>query len=754
MLGTSLACSNPRPARWLGVMLAGATAGLIPCLSLSATGAPSFDHEVMAVLSRAGCNMGACHGNLNGKGGLQLSLRGQDPRHDYLALTHDAAGRRISRNDPEQSLALLKPTSEVPHQGGQRIRLGSREYDIVRGWIAAGTPGPDPQAARLQRLEVSPTSVVVDGQTAPSVQIVATAIFDDGTQRDVTELATYETSNFVASVGPSGRVERQRNGETTVAVRYLSAQVCVRIAFIPHADGIVGSALEPHNWIDTSIDRKLRQLQIEPAMVASETVLLRRLSLDILGRLPTALEAQEYCQDHRPDKRDRLLDRLLARPEFVDHWSLKWSDLLRNDEKLLDAKGVRVFHQWIRDCLAEDLPLDEFVRRLVAARGSTYEQPPANYYRALRDPLTRGETTAQLFLGVRLQCAKCHNHPFDVWTQDDYYNWAGVFARIEYEIIENNPQDKLDKQEFVGEQKVVMKDEGEVTNARTGEPATPHFLGADGAHVEAEQNRLEQLALWLTDPANRDFAQAQANRIWYHMMGRGLVDPIDDFRVTNPASHPELLDALARELVDSGYNLRHLIRLIASSRAYQASTWQDDQDTLAVDNYAGVAPRRLSAEQLLDAQCQVLGIPADFNGYPRGTRAMQLAGAQAVRARKNPPSDDDRFLATFGKPARLMSCECERSSETTLSQAFYLINGPALQQRIEHPNNRPMDWLNSGRDDRELVKQLFWTTLTRGPTDAELAACVAYLQSASSRTVALQDLVWATLNAKEFLFRP
>jgi hypothetical protein len=754
MFATFATCPERRATWTAAAFLAGSILGL--WLPLPAAAAPSFDHEVMAVLSRAGCNTGACHGNLNGKGGMQLSLRGQDPWHDYFALTHDAAGRRIDRNDPEQSLALLKPTSSVPHQGGQRIRPGSLEYEILRRWIAAGAPEPDPNAARLEQLDVAPSRAVVRGADAAPIQLAVTATFNDGTQRDVTELATYEVSNFVASVSPAGEVQRQRDGEATVAVRYLTGQVCVRLAFIPATDNFVWQAPAPQNWIDTQIDRKLHDLQIVPTATASDAVVLRRLYLDLLGRLPTAVEAQEYCRDGRRDKRERLIEQLLARPEFVDHWALKWSDLLRNDEKVLDSTGVRVFHQWIRDCLADDLPLDEFVRQLLTAQGSTYEQPPANFYRALRDPLTRGETAAQLFLGVRLQCAKCHNHPFDVWTQDNYYNWASVFARIDYEIIENKPQDKLDKHEFIGEQKVVWKSEGEVTNARTGKPATPQFLGSDGNGIAAEpdRERLEELAHWLTDPANSDFARAQANRIWYHMMGRGLVDPIDDFRVTNPASHTELLDALAGELVVSGYNLRHVIRLIASSRTYQASTWPDDQDVLAIDNYAGVAPRRLTAEQLLDAQCQVLGIPAEFNGYPRGTRAIQLAGAQALRSRKNPPSDDDRFLATFGKPARLMSCECERSSETTLTQAFYLINGPALQRRIEDANNRPLSWLNSGLDDQQLVEQLFWSALNRAPSRSELTASVAYLQRATSRAAAFQDLVWATLNAKEFLFRP
>jgi hypothetical protein len=437
----------------------------------------------------------------------------------------------------------------------------------------------------------------------------------------------------------------------------------------------------------------------------------------------------------------------------VDLWALKWSDLLRNEEKLLDTQGVATFHRWIRHCLAEDMPLDEFVRQLVASRGSTYKSPPANYYRALRDPLSRGETTARLFLGVRLECAKCHNHPFDVWTQDDYYSWAGNFARIDYEIVENNRKDQYDKHEFVGEQIVVLKDEGEVTNARTGATAAPRLLGDQVVATDGQPDRLTQLAAWLTAPQNKHFARAQVNRIWFHLMGRGLVEPIDDFRVTNPASHPELLEALADELIASGYDLRHMLRLIATSRAYQAATLADDQQLMAVENYAGVAPRRLAAEQLLDSQCQVLGVVASFAGYPAGTHATQLAGAQLTKTRDRTPSEDDRFLSLFGKPPRLMSCECERTSDTTLSQAFYLISGAALQQRIEHPGSRLQAWLRAGTSDEQLVQQLFWTALTRQPSEQEMSACRHHLQAAPSRLQALQDLAWAVLNAKEFLFR-
>ncbi len=443
----------------------------------------------------------------------------------------------------------------------------------------------------------------------------------------------------------------------------------------------------------------------------------------------------------------------MARPEFADHWALKWSDLLRNEEKLLDAQGVQVFHKWIRECFAENVPLDQFVRELVTAQGSTYESPAANFYRALRDPLTRGETTARLFLGVRLECAKCHNHPFDHWTQDDYYAWASVFARIDYEIIENNRKDRFDQQEFVGEQRVLHRDEGKVTNARTGRAEPPRFLAHERARPESGRDPLDAMARWLTAPSNRAFAQAQANRIWYQLMGRGLVDPVDDFRVTNPASHPELLKLLARELVESGYDMRHVIREIMLSATYQSGTLADDQDALMTDNFAGVAPRRLSAEQLLDAQCRLLGTEPEFNGYARGVRAGQLAGIQRVRWREKSPSDDDRFLVVFGKPQRLMSCECERSDDTTLSQAFNLINGSALQRRLQDRQNCFSQWIDAGWDNGRVIDELFWAALSRPPTPIELQTALHHLDATDSRREALVDLAWALVNAKEFLFR-
>jgi hypothetical protein len=719
--------------------------------------APSFDHDVMPVLSRVGCNLGTCHGNLNGKGDLRLSLRGQDPWQDYLALTQELGARRLNRQEPASSLMLLKPTAAVPHQGGQRLVVGSHEYQILADWIRAGAPGPDPDAARVRQLLIEPSGLVVR-RGDQAIPLTVVAVFDDGQQRDVTSLCSYEASNYVASVTPDGQIRRLKPGESSIAVRYLDQQRSIRVAFVPEtADRAAGDERAmpeaARHWIDQAIVAKQQALGLPRGEIASDAVFVRRAFLDTLGQLPTADESRAFGEDPDAEKRVKLIDQLLARPEFADHWAMKWSDLLRNEEKLLDATGVERFHDWIRDAIAQNIGIDRFVAELVTGKGSTYENPPANFYRALRDPLERGEAAARLFLGVRLQCAKCHNHPFDHWTQDDYYDWAAVFARIDYEIVENNRKDKFDQQEFVGEQRVVENAELHVTNPRTGQHASPRFLVAETRRLDPQRDRLQQLADWLTGPDNRAFAQAQANRIWYHLFGRGLVEPLDDFRVTNPASHPELLDRLAEELVASHFDLKHLVRQIMLSRTYQAAPLEDDQNLLAAENYGGIAPRRLTAEQLLDAQCQVLGVNAQFNGYQTGTHAVALAGVQRIRPREKSPSDDDRFLTLFGKPPRLMNCECERSDDTTLAQAFNLMNGPGLQQRLRTPENRLGQWLDRGLPGRQVVDELFWTALGRAPSAVELEAATEYLERSDDRRAALEDLAWAILNAKEFLFR-
>jgi hypothetical protein len=722
-------------------------------VSLSASDEPvSFRNDVMAVLSKAGCNLGTCHGNKSGKGGFRLSLRGQDPETDYRRLTRDVRARRVDRVRPQRSLILLKPTNAVPHEGGQRFEVGSREHSILLRWIEAGLPRDGADELRVDELMVEPRDVVLV-EPESSVQLQVSGRFSNGSKRDLLDLAVYDTSNQKASVSRDGLVERVGFGETTVLVRYLHLQIPVRVAFVPRREKFHWSEPPERNYIDRHIFAKLRRLRMNPSGPADDGVLLRRLYLDLLGVLPTEEEARAFVADASPDKRDRMIDELLERPEFSDFWALKWSDLLRLEEKQLDRKGVQNFHHWIRQSISQSKPLDVFAREVLSARGSTYVSPPANFYRANRDSVSRAESAAQVFLGRRLKCAKCHNHPFDRWTQDDYYGWAAVFSRVRYKIVTNRRRDKNDKHEFDGEQIVWMARDGDLTNPRTGQPAPPSFLGEAARSFADDDDLLESVAEWVSSSENPFFAGAQANRIWFHLMGRGLVDPIDDFRATNPASHPELLAELAQDLRSSGFDLRHLARRIVRSQAYQLSSLVNDSNRDDDANFARALIRRLEAEQLLDGLSRVIGVAPRFNGYPDGLRASQIPGVRAVRLRDSRPSAGDEFLRLFGKPARLLACECERSGETTLSQAFQLISGPLLQQMLTAQSNRLGSLLGSGISNREIIETLYWSALTRSPNGLEISSSIALLDGARDRRAALEDLTWAIVNSKEFVLR-
>ena len=761
-------CQRGRARVWSAALL-GLLAGVpLPALGAKSPAAPaaqvSFRNEVMAVLSKGGCNSGPCHGNQNGKAGFKLSLRGEDPEFDHRALTRDLFARRVNLDQPAQSLMLLKPTTELAHEGGQRFHTNSPEYAILSRWIAEGAPDDQATAAKLERLTVTPREAVLV-EPAQEIQLRVEASFADGTRRDVTSLAVYEPASTAVRVSRDGLVTRDLPTETTVLVRFLQAQEPVRLAFVPARSGFVWRKPPANNFIDDEIFARLRVLRMNASALCTDSEFIRRTYLDLHGLLPPAGEARAFVQDSRGDKRARLVDALLERPEFADFWALKWSDVLRNEEKVLDRKGVQLYYDWIRRSLAEHKPLDQFVRDLLAARGSTYVNPAANFYRANRDAVTRAEAAAQLFLGTRLQCAKCHNHPFDRWTQADYYDWADVFARIQYKVLENNRRDGLDTHEFIGEQIVYVARSGDLTNPRTGQPATPRFLGQPRAAAaapareskirnpkpEPEEDRLEALAAWLT--AQPNFARAQVNWIWFHLLGRGIVDPIDDFRPTNPPSHPALMEALAKDLVAHRYDLRHLIKRIMTSRAYQLSsepTSDNAEDTL---NFSHAWPRRLCAEQLLDAQHQVLGVPAGFAGYPAGLRAAQLPGGSPVRRGELKVGGPEKFLALFGKPSRLLACECERSSETTLSQTFQLISSPEVQRLLTHPQNRLTTLLAAGKPDADLVDELYWTALSRPPSPTESSAALRLLDSPADKRSGLEDLAWALLNAKEFVLR-
>jgi hypothetical protein len=747
---------------------------------------PSFRQDVMAVLSKAGCNLGTCHGNARGKGGFQLSLRGQDPDRDYSVLTREWLGRRTNPGAPDQSLLLLKPTMQIAHEGGRRFTEDSAEYRILRDWIAEGTPDDPRNLKKLvsliatpQEQFLKPEQPATGGADASlwNVSLSAVAEFSDGSRRDVTSQAVYEVSSPIAEVSPQGRVKGLQPGQTTVLVRYLHLQVPVRLAFLPVRSEFVWTGSKPANAIDQHVNARLQRLQINPSPAADDSTFLRRVYQDLLGLPPTADEARRFVADSSADKRSRLIDQLLQRPEFADWWALKWADLLRVEEKTLDRKGVENFHGWLRDSFATNKPLDQLVREIIVARGSTYEVPPANFYRALRDPFERSEAVGQLFLGARLQCAKCHNHPFDRWTQDDYYSWGSVFSRVDYKIIENNRRDQNDKHEFDGEQIVFLGRQGEAKDPRTDKTRPPRFLGGLQG-IGRDDDPLMALSDWLTSPQNDRFVQMLANRTWQQVMGRGIVDPVDDFRATNPAANPELLNALCDQLRGSGnagpsadapgthhpFDLRELLRAIVNSNTYQADSAPNETNRDDEANFSHALVRRHTAEQLLDACSQFLDVPLKFNGFPAGRRAAQLPATRLGRRREGGGSSGaDQFLTVFGKPQRLQSCDCERSDETTLTQTFQMVSGPLVTQMLFEPGNRLEGLIRSNRPLPEMIQELYWASLARPPSNDELETMCRYVEDAKSATsgdgsrkamrTALEDVAWALMNAHEFLLR-
>jgi hypothetical protein len=713
----------------------------------------SFEREVLPVLTRAGCNAGACHGNLNGKGGLKLSLKGEDPAADLAALTRDMLARRADPIRPDESLILKKATAQVPHEGGARFARASGEYAVVRDWIARGAKPDAPGAPALAKLDVSPASKVLF-DPADRFTVKAVARFADGTARDVTALAAFEfTQVGVAKITPAGEVQREQTGEVVLLVRYMGAVAPVRLAFLPDRPAPDFGALAPNNDIDKLVFAQLKELRLKPADLAADHVFLRRAFLDATGVLPTPDETRAFLAGTDPNKREVLIDALLARPEFAEFWAQKWADLLRNEEKALDKKGVAVFFRWIAAQLAADRPLNEFARDIVAARGSTYAHPPANFWRAVRDPLMRSESVAQVFLGVRIGCARCHNHPFDRWTIDDYYGFAANFARVDYRVLANDKKDALDKHEFVGEQIVWQNRTAETQNPRIKSAAKPRFLGAVTPD-DADGDRLGAVADWIAAKDNPFFARAQVNRIWLHLMGRGLVDPNDDFRATNPPTNPELLDWLATDFARNGFRLKRTIKAIMQSRTYQLAATARDRGTMGDDlhhSHAAVLP--LEAEQLLDALSQVTAVPVRFNGYPLGLRANQVPAPPQTGRRFGGEGMGEKFLKTFGKPDRLLTCECERNDDPGLLQAFQLITGELMNGLIRDPDNRLGKLLSVGATDAAILDELYLAALCRPPTATESKKLLALVAASKDRRAAWEDVLWALLNSKEFLLR-
>ena len=724
---------------------------------VQAEAAISFKNQVMPILAKAGCNLGTCHGGARGKGGFKLSLRGESPELDFLALTQEFGGRRINRTLPERSLILLKATAAVAHEGSQRFTKISEEFEALSQWIFEGADSDLDSAPQPVAMDIKPAAALLT-HPVNTGKLQAWVSFDDRSTRDLTRWTVFEpTVAGTVEVDPEGNFEILKPGFHSVIARFLNLQRPVEVSLAPQKPDFRWSGPDPQNEIDEWIFAKQRQLNVRPSEICSDSEFIRRASLDLLGRLPTPKETEAFLGSANSHKRSQWSASAMERPEFASFWALKWSDLLRNEEKTLDRKGSQSFHRWIQKSIADNRPLNEFVQEILAASGSSYQNPAANFYRAVRDPIERAESTAQLFLGKRLKCAQCHNHPFDRWTQDDYFGWAGWFTQVDYKVLENRRKDSNDQHEFVGNQVVWMKGQGGIRDPRDGSHAQPALLGATPQQTDQSEDRqLERLAKWVTSKENPWFAKAQANRVWYHLMGKGLVDPIDDLRPTNPPTHPEALNFLTHKLLESDFNLRALIQTIMESATYQLSSVPNEDSLEEFGLYARRHANRMEAEVLLDGFQQVLGTSLNFAGYPNGLRATQIPGAKAFAPRYRKDTAADQFLEFFGKPPRLLSCECERTDETTLSQAFQLMSGDALNQLIRTPENRLRKWVEY-ESPRAVIQELYQRAFARAASEGELKTLEPLLSSAwdvvdkNMRRQVLEDVVWATLNSKEFL---
>jgi hypothetical protein len=705
---------------------------------------PGLRTDIVPLFSRAGCNAGACHGNANGKGGFRLSLRGDDPSFDFASLTHEASGRRVSLIAPENSLVLLKPLGIVPHEGGLRFGRNSIEAALLLDWIKRGAADERSGAPTVASLRVFPAERIL---TLPSrQQLVVTACLSDGTTRDVTRQAAFDVSDPTrAQVSSTGLVTATRSCETAVSVRYMNGRGTARLAFLQETPNFVWRGLPAAiGPIDERVFAKLKGMRINPSALCDDSVFLRRASLDAIGRLPEPAEARAFLLDANPAKRSRLIERLVERPEFADFWALKWADVLRNEEKTMGEKGAWVFQRWLRDQIAGDAPLDEIVRQIVAGVGSTWQNPPSSFYRTNRDPMTAAETVSQVFLGIRLQCARCHNHPFDNWTQGDYYGLAAFFSNISRKQLNNTRRDRLDLHEINGDEMIFIAGKAELTEPRTGTMRQPQYPGGGPSACASGEvdNAIDRLATWLTKN-NRQFARNLANRVWFHLMGRGIVEPVDDFRDSNPPSNPALLDALAASFVAHGLRLKPLVAEIMKSHTYQLSATPLPENAEDESNFSHAAVRLLPAETLLDGISQVLGVPEQFPRAPGSVRAAQLPGAMQGSA----------FLKSFGKPDRLLTCECERSEATTLAQAFQMINGETVRRKLESRSNWIGKRLEEGASDGGLLSEFYLTAVCREPRMEELSAIKSHVSAARDRRAAWEDVVWALINSKEFLLR-
>lgn len=689
----------------------------------------NFRNEIIPVLTKGGCNSGGCHGKASGQNGFKLSVFGFDLAADYEALLGEGRGRRTFLAAPEQSLLLRKACGQMPHGGGVRFNADSYAYRTLRDWIAAGAPVGSGEDATVVGLEVWPAEreLTAGGQQ----QLLATAIYSDGARRDVTAQAEYSSNvEPIAGVDEAGLIQATEvPGEAAIMVRYMG-EVAVSRVIRPLATNAEFPATPSNNFIDDLVWAKLRKLKIFPSELCTDAEFLRRVSIDTIGTLPTPDEARRFLDSADPAKRSQLIDALLSRPEFADYWALRWGDVLRVDSAAITQKGAYVFHQWLRQAVASDLPYDRMVRAILTAQGDATQSGPVNLYRAVKTPEELANTVSQVFLGIRIECAQCHHHPYERWGQDDFYGLAAYFTQLKRKVGARG-QDVL----FAG-------GGGEIKHPLTKQVVPPHPLGQPAASGDDTGDRRRGLAEWLTARDNPYLARMVANRIWAHYLGRGIVDPVDDVRTTNPASNEPLLAALSRYTVEQEFDLRKLMRVILNSRVYQLSSRAQASNALDSQNFSHAPVKGLPAEVLLDAVSQATEVPEKFEGRPLGTRAIQLWDNRL-------PS---YFLEIFGKPVRASVCECERSGEPSMTQALHLLNSPGIERKVAHAQGRVRRLLDANVTNAQLAEEMYLATLSRRPTDQETQAVSQILDAASERRRAAEDVLWALLNSTDFVF--
>jgi len=705
-----------------------------------------FLTDVVPVLTKLSCNSGGCHGKSTGQNGFKISLLGFDPELDYAAISLEARGRRISPADPDRSLLLSKAIGRVPHGGGKLLESDSEDYKVLREWIRQGAPGPDPDAPVLLRINLSTRDQVLKQNSNLKLQVVAH--FSDGSQRDVSRQAVYE-SNYpeVATIDKQGLVTTQSRGGLFAVMARFGDQIAVFQGIVPY-NSLEAAQHEAYpsprelSKIDQHLVTQWKKLGITPSSPADDATFIRRVTLDICGTLPTADEVTAYLSDTSPDKRQRLIDRLLERPEYASYFALKWADILQNRGSGYSTSkqraGTMLFSAWIRDSLLSNKPYDRFVSEILTATGSQAENPPAIWYRSVRNTPNYVESIAQCFLGVRIQCAQCHHHPAERWSENDYYAFAAIFSRV-------GRKGGFADAEVPTNEIIYLKNEGEVRNPRTRKLMQPRPLGGPDFAISRFDDPRQSLAKWMTSPENPFFARTMVNRMWGHFFGRGIIHPIDDARSTNPPTNPELIEELAYDFSANGYDVKRLIRVITNSSAYQLSSVPNQTNQEDTQCFARYYPKRISAEVLLDGISQVLDVPTIFPGgpgqFPEGMRAVNL------------PDENVRlnFLDAFGRPSRTSACECERTDAPALSQALELVNSNEIQRKMTEKNGYVERLGTNTESHSENVRAIFLRTFSRNPRAAEEKMAVEYLNSEKSRQEGYRSLLWALLATNEFM---